>query len=328
MLEFPALNLVRYAQLIQYAECAFFGINHPDRLHYACRDIWTYSQRLDIYNYLMMAQAQIEQAVGYPLAPRWITDERHPAKRLLTANNAWVIEPGVIRDAMIGNSAVPDYTSDPAEIVVNGVTCLPTDIHVFHNGTDDEIVPSSVVLVAGVLTIKVPWCRMVDTAYWDNPPEGWYYADVATWGADAVDVRCLTTDDRTQAVLHGRSGCSCEDEEHDGCLYVRNGKLGQMRLVPDDSCGVCGSPMVDINYRAGKVPDRISENTVLRLAHASMPTEPCGCDVTQRLWARDRNTPDVLTGQRLNCPFGMSDGAWTAWTFANSQRIVRGSMFA
>jgi len=55
-----------------------------------------------------------------------------------------------------------------------------------------------------------------------------------------------------------------------------------------------------------------------------MPEEPCGCEVAQRLWRRDRHVPEVLTRERINCPYGLSDGAWQAWRFTQSMKLVRG----
>lgn len=46
--------------------------------------------------------------------------------------------------------------------------------------------------------------------------------------------------------------------------------------------------------------------------------------VVQEMWTRDRNTPDVLTAERLNCSFGFSDGAYIAWRFANAMRLQMG----
>jgi len=76
---------------------------------------------------------------------------------------------------------------------------------------------------------------------------------------------------------------------------------------------------VRVNYYDGKqYLSRQMEDAIVRLAHAKMPDEPCGCDVAQRMWKRDRNVPEVLTRERINCPFGMSDGAWIAWQFTRS----------
>jgi hypothetical protein len=279
---------------------------------------------------LLQAQGQIEAVLGYPLTARWFTDERHRIGALVQAEQGYVIGGGVMLDTMIGNSVVPNYAADPATVTINGVTCALADIHVFHEDTDQEIVPTAATLVAGVLTLSIPWCRLVAPAYQDNPIDGWAYADVATWGAAHVDVRCLANSTATQAVFTREECDGCAMETGDGCILVRNPKLGLLGVAPDSPACIGAWQWVDVNYYAGlaTVP-RLAEDAVIRLAHANMPAEPCPCAVVLRMWQRDRLVPDVVTRERINCPFGGgTSGAWTAWMFANSQRLVRGSMWA
>jgi hypothetical protein len=115
---------------------------------------------------------------------------------------------------------------------------------------------------------------------------------------------------------------------------VRNGELGILDVLPatysggewvtDASC-LCSRPeRVRLNYKAGVTSlSYQAEDAILRLAHAKMPEEPCGCDVVQRLWKRDREVPKIVTSERLNNPFGLNDGAWIAWRFAMDLRKVR-----
>ena len=79
-----------------------------------------------------------------------------------------------------------------------------------------------------------------------------------------------------------------------------------------------------LNYLSGMDPTSPqAEDAIIRLAHSKMPEEPCGCSVAQRLWKRDRSVPSLLTAERLNCPFGLSDGAWIAWKFAMALKKYR-----
>ena len=327
--EFPAVPLWRYAERIGYRCEAFNGIDRDTNVPYACREIWTKYQRDDVEFALLQAQAQVEATLGYPLVPHWITAERHRAAALVQAQWGYVIAGGVMKDTMIGNSVAPDYTADPATVTVAGVTCALADVHLFFEDSDQEITPMAKALVAGVLTLTVPWCRLVDPAYQDNPVEGWDYADVATWSAPHVDVRCITNDTTTQATVTREACQNCATETGDACILVRNPKLGLLKVQPE-SCACIGSwQWADLNYYAGmtSVP-RLAEDAIIRLAHANMPAEPCSCAVVLRLWQRDRYIPEVITRERVNCPFGSSSGAWTSWVFANSQRLIRGSMWA
>lgn len=338
-LEFSAVFLVDYAALIGYTECAFFGVNHPNNADYECRAIWTKAQRDMVAFALAEAQEEIEQDIRYHLTPRWITGERHEYRPVILAEWGYVIAGGVISDVMIQAGAAVNHATDPATVTVPGVTCAAASIHIFHAGTDTEIIPSALSVSAlGVLTASIPWCRLVAPAYEDNPPEGLVYADHATWIAGTVDVRCITNDTSTQATLIvPPSACCtttpCTDTEYSACIHLRRPKLGSLSVRRATYSGgawtgasFCYEPAwVELNYYAGlQTLTKQARDTIIRLAHSKMPDEPCGCDVTQRLWKRDRNVPQVLTRERINCPFGMSDGAWTAWRFAQTMRLVRG----
>ena len=82
--------------------------------------------------------------------------------------------------------------------------------------------------------------------------------------------------------------------------------------------------LVRLNYQAGlRTLDTAMKSALVRLAHARMASEPCGCDIVRRLWERDRKAPDVLSRERLNCPFGPSEGAWVAYKLAQSRKLYR-----
>jgi len=337
-LEFPAVTLTRYAERIGYRSCAFWGIRHVDDPRYECRDIWTKSQRDMIAWALLEAQEEIEQEIGYFLVPRWVTNERQSWGPVVRARWGMVIEAGIMSDTMLEAGAAVDYTADPALVMVSVGTCATGDIHVFHAGTDTEIVPTSLSIAGGLATISIPWCRLVDPAFADNPPDGWDYVDVATWGAATVDVRCIANDASTQATLICRHACTmacsltgCQDQRHTACIYVRDERLGHLDVKRADyasgtwtaKCLECVPQWVLLNYRAGLTPiTRQAEDVVIRLAHAKMPSEPCGCRPTQILWERDRNVPEMLTRERINCPFGQAGGAWWAW--CQAQRMKPG----
>jgi hypothetical protein len=336
-----AISLVRYAQRIGYRECAFFGVNHPDNIQYACSAIWTKAQRDMIAWALAEAQGEIEQEIGYLLAPCWIAGERVKWRSRVFTRWGHVIEPGIMSDTMLAAGLAVNHATDPATIVVALGTCDESNVHIFFPGTDVEIVPSATSKVGGILTLSVPWCRLVAPAYQDNPDTGLDYNDHATWITATVDARCIANDASTQATLiwrYGESGCSptCEDEQKTACIYVRDPQLGIVDVsratyangVWSAAClCACQPDWALLNYRAGvQVLTNQMEDMIIRLAHAKMAEEPCGCAITQRLWRRDRNVPQVLTRERINCPFGESDGAWWAYRQAQTLRIVRGSI--
>lgn len=327
-LEFPAVPLHRYAARIGYTEWAFFGLNHPDNPRYACREVWTQPQRDMVEWALLEAQEEIEAELRYTLVPKWQAAERHPATCPVRTQWGKVLAAGVMADTVIEAGVAVDYAADPATVVVDLGSHAPEDVHLFLPGTDLEVTPTGRTGPGstGVATYSIPWARLVAWDYRHNPPEGWLYADVATWGTAALDVRAVENDPSTQGVLLSREVCGlCGSIEEAACLRIERGDVGVLTWERTETCASHRPEWIELHYLAGMMPlTRQAEDTVIRLAHAKMPEEPCGCEVAQRLWRRDRHVPEVLTRERINCPYGLSDGAWQAWRFTQSMKLVRG----
>ena len=256
------------------------------------------------------------------------------------ADYGHLISGGGKSDVLIQAGVAPSYAADPAIVTVNGVTCAAESIHVYHAGTDIEIEPESIVIAAGIATITIPWCRLVAPAYEDTDEDGLAYADVATWGAATVDVRCLTNDPSTQATLLSPDGCACTatpcaDTEYSACIHVRLPNIGSLDVTRGTYAdgawtrvALCRcARWVELNYLSGlTVLPRGAEDMVIRLAHSLLATEVCGCDSIVLMWRRDRNVPLMLTRERINCPWGLSDGAWAAWQWTQTKKLRRGSV--
>lgn len=341
-----AVKLARYAQIVGMPECLVWGVNNPSDDPAACQKLWSHEQRVYIARYLGEAQVEIEQRVGYPLSPKYFTSEQQPytCTRIQT-NWTRVLAAGARAVADISLGEVVDHTTDPAVIIVNGVGLLnPDEVHVYHPGTDAEIVPSSIDVTGGMLTIEIPRCRLVLAALEDTPSDGLDYSLVGTCLSSTpvpgnfeceVDIKHVYTDPTLQGVLvypHGKV-CSCShtcfEDTDTACVYVRSGEFGLMDVEHSSLVGStwaavtcrCGRKptYVRINYLAGLLTlSAQAEDAIVRLAHSKMPIAPCGCDSINALWARDRNVPLVLDSERLNCPFGLNDGAWIAFQFAGA----------
>lgn len=337
-----ALPLPRYAQIINYSECAFFGVRNPDDDTRACRQVWSEWQRDQIAHYLGEAQDEIEQVVRYPLNRRWFADEEHPYGCPTFTTWGHVVEAGVQATSTIVSGEAVDHTSDPATVGPVATTVTDEDeIHIYHPGSDVEIYPSAISISGGNVTISIPRCRMVKESLVDNPTGGLDY-DTVTNFESTVDIKRVYNDASTNAVLiwpckcgNGTCSAACTEKTQTACMYLDDLEVGIVSTKAANYSGgswataacYCDEPSkLQLNYRAGLASlTRQAEDAIVRLAHAKMPAEPCGCNVTQQLWKRDRNIPAVLTRERINCPFGLSDGAWTAWRFANAMKLFRGS---
>lgn len=324
-LTFPAIPLWRYAYRVGYRETAFFGINHPDNARYECRQIWTAAQREAVNWALLEAQDELEAELRYTLVPKWQGPERHTARCPVHTGWGYVIAPGVMLETTLAATAALDYTADPATLTIDLATTPPAEVHFYLPGSDIEVWPSGYTLVGTVATYTFPWARLVAEAYLDNPPEGWDYANAATWRTPNLMVRALHNDTATQGILgvvDYDAPCYVVPTPVDLCIVMP--RLGTLSW---HAACVGAAQWLDLYYLAGLTAlPRQAEDAVIRLAHAKMPEEPCGCEVTQRLWARDRKVPDVYTRERINCPFGLSDGAWFAWRVAQSIRLIRGGV--
>jgi len=328
-----AVSLARYAQIIGYTECAFFGVIHEDNIKSACREIWTKTQRDDVLYYLAEAQDAIEDIIQYPLSPKWFVDERHKYSNPVLTKFGHIIAPGTMATTVISDGAAVTIADICSIKIIQDIGSTPlSEIHVFYPDTDEEIIFSNITydIATTTLMIYIPKCRMVEYSLLNNPPEGLLYSDDTNFQT-TVDVHRIYNDQTIQAKLVYRGDvCSsfCEESYDSVCEYIDNPEVGIIRLDSHSSVSRCCSyySHVELNYYAGLMPlTRMVETMIVRLAHANMPSEPCGCEVTQRLWRRDRNTPQFLTAERQNCPFGMSDGAWFAWKYACNLELKRAS---
>ena len=344
-----AVRLAKYAQLTQM-ECAFFGVLDPSEpVDDACSPILTLPEREQISRYLGEAQDEIEQVVGYPLTPRWFVDEL-PFACTIHAKRTKVIEAGVEASEVVALGRSVNYATDPTIVLPVATSVIHADeIRVYHPGTEIEIDPSFLEIAAGVLSIEIPICRLVDAAHVDNPQAGLDYTDVppsATSPFEAtVDIMRVYNDPYTQATLvwphKTGTGCSCGcwsmvcgEFTHEGCAYIRNGATGAIDVLYAHLVGstwtancpcVCSAPeIVRVYYRAGLTAiTKQAEDAIIHLAHAKMPRPSCGCGILRDKWDIDRKIPDTLTAERINCPFGCEDGAWKAWLFANAMKTYR-----
>jgi len=329
----PAVTLVRYSKVIGYTESAFFGVADEKNARFACRQVWSYQERDTIEQYLCEAQDMIESTIQYPLVPTWFANERHVISNPVIADWGKIIDVGTKNEEVLSDDAVVDLTVEPAEIQFS-IANIPSDlrdIRIFYPDTDKEIYPKNIELVASSfgavdLLIKIPRARLVEFSKLENPEEGWLFTDDTNFQS-TVDVHSISTDPLVQALLIYRDPCgddSCTEKVGSACEYIDNPEVGIVRIGSVTSCSPKPYSHVLLNYRAGLTSlTRKAESAVIRLAHSLLPNQPCGCDEVRALWLRDREVPKILTQARIDCPYGMSDGAWVAWKFACGMELKR-----
>lgn len=295
-----AVTLEQYATLTGYSECAMYGVYNPDTfVQDECRSIWTLEQRNYIQRYFQEAQIELENETNRLFSPTWITGNISDTgnDRLTdfqTCKNSYytkwnrLIAMGRKQVINLQLSATVDHTVDPAKISIAVNPSVIKDINfvkVYYPNTEIEINPSNVFVIGSTLYIEIPRCRLVEFSLRNNDGSGLLYADITNFQTN-VDVVYLTTQDVNSVMP---------------CDYG-----------------------VGLWYLAGEIVPTVQQtDMIIRLAHSKAPEMPCGCPIGQSAWVRDRNIPDILTQERLQCKFGLNDGAWIAWQWCQSMKILR-----
>lgn len=345
------VSLPRYAQLIGYDECGFFGVAYNGQEQSGCATWWTEWQRLNIADALRQAEQKIENIAGYPLRPTWITgqpawgdaryvDEQPFCNNPIVTRWGMVLQGGVRAETTIQAGALIDYSDEDVSIVGPLPATIGdiSEVYVYYPGSERRIIPSKVEYVGGVLTVQIPRCRLVDPSKFGviENDYGLDKNDLDNF-VESVDIRRIYNDPSTHAELVRQDTCwcgetGCTHQTDAACIRVQDGRVGIVEVWPAEySDGwqrkrTCRSySHVRLNYQAGlrSAPFDL-ENMIVRLAHSLLPEEPCGCAIIQHLWKRDTTIPDVLTREWLSNPFGISYGAAYAYQWAKSNALVRG----
>lgn len=351
-----AVSLARYAKLINYEEAAFWGVIWENQFQRGCDPLWSEYERMNVANALAEAQQEIEQVTGYPLCPtyvsgtytdnpRWFDQQRYKSSRLITRYPR-ILQAGVQRTATVLAGASLNYNITTGVGVVGPIATSAEsveEIKIFYPDSNREITPSRVTLASGQVTIEIPKYRMVKAEFL-NDSDSVRYENINFFLSE-VDVRRLYIDTTVQAELvrpNCRSGnCvnGCYECTQSACIYVRDPFLGIVDVTPADwdsdlaqwrTRGICAGNyhLVRLNYVAGvRQLDLQAEMAIVRLAHAKMGRPPCQCNKTGEMWQKDYDVTGAVTRERVNCPFGLSNGAWHAYRWALTFSSKRASIF-
>jgi hypothetical protein len=351
-----AVSLARYAKLINYEEAAFWGVIWENQYLRGCDPLWSEYQRMTIQNALAEAQQEIEEVVGYPLCPTYITgtypdnprwfDQQDFKNSKLVTRYPRIIEAGIQAVTILGASEAIDYDLVEGIGVVGPLATDATrtdQIKIFYPDSDRQITPSKITITSGMVTIQIPRYRMVRQEFLSGEDNSIRYENI-NFFLSSVDVKRVYTDPSTQAVLV-RPGCKngscmggCNECTQSACIYIRNPFLGVINIAPANwdsdldewsTRTICAANYreVRLNYLAGvRNPDLKMEMAIVRLAHSKMGRPPCQCDKTGQMWQKDYDTAGAITRERVNCPFGLSAGAWNAYKWALSSASIRASI--
>lgn len=355
-----AVSLARYAKLINYEEAAFWGVVWDNQFFRGCDPLWSEYERMTVQNALAEAQQEIEEVLSYPLCPTYVTGSVGSDWRWIDQQklkNYWgqmltryprILAAGVQAVTLLGAGVAIDYNEvDGVGVIgpISTVSTHPSEIKIFYSGSDRQITPSKISIASGTVMIEIPRYRMVKQEFLNNNDDASpiRYQDI-NFFLSTVDVKRVYTDTSTQAVLV-RPGCrngscagGCNECTQTACIYIRDPFLGVINVAPAvwdgdlmswSTKNICATNYreVRLNYLVGVDHiDLKAEMAIVRLAHAKMGRPPCQCDKTGQMWQKDYDVTGAITRERVNCPFGLSNGAWNAYKWALSSASKRASI--
>jgi len=334
----PHLSLDEYRRRVHIPECAFNGVENPNETLRNCDHVFMQWERDAIAQALTDAENLLAEHLGYYIGQRYVTDYGHEWTDPILLNWGYIVGGGVEGLTEITPSA-SDFTTDPATITV-AQSDFPggtDEIKIVETSTGLQIHPSDITTSGTDYIISIDQCLLIE---WDDLEDQSAVIDydaafpAATWlKLSDLTIYRSYRDESDQATVEFAPSCkciycgtACAGASYDACVYVLQEPISKVRVQLGDynaSTGTwqCAYPVfygcyegdkVTVNYLAGTEPPGW-QRAVMALAHTMMPFEPCGCAAFDFILQRDRNIPSVLTAERINCPFGMADGAWYAW---------------
>lgn len=323
------VSLSRYCQILAIDERQFYGVMDPPEE--TQQFYWTGQERRQLAEQLRAAEGLIESELGVPLCCKWQYREQRPFRYPLLLN--WgEFDCGGIQAASLyektGASKIGvDYTTPDVGIITvpHGDVGSADYVTIFYYDADAPtrlyrtLIPSDIDWNGGNIVITFPKWRLVRRELGmtdDDVPQN---LDDDSDFVEYVLVAYHYTDQSEGAIYVGRT------QQATGYVQCDDKSISKIRVEPGSyTSGVWADSrtpgfvvrFVYVSYKAGLLwmPFDL-EQAVVRLAHSLMPAPVCpaGYEPWIRYWKRDRDVPVTPTRERVNCPWGDTDGAWFAW---------------
>jgi len=293
---------------------------------------------------LARAEDTLASYLNFYLGPRFLIDYDLLWTDPLTLRWGHIIGGG-IQGLTEVTATGSDFTTDPATITVN-MSDFPggtSEILIEETTSGLEIVPDFINIVGTTYIININQCKLIE---WEHlvgqttatcieydptfPDATWLRLAELTIYREYLDTSSQATVTFGPSCACIYAGAACAGSDYTGCVYVINEEISKVRVSLADYaagawtctcpilCGCYVGDKVIVRYRAGTTNVPGWEDAVMQLAHTYMIVEPCGCTLFKLMVQQDKNVPSVLTAERINCPFGTSDGAWAAWIWVTN----------
>ncbi len=358
------ISLIRYARIVGIDNCAIHGVTKEGQIQYGCGAVWEQYKREQFIEAIERAQEKIEKYLGYPLGRKAVCDQQLPynPRTGLVGPTEWLklLAIGVdtvtdIETVVLALGADPAF-NDPVTFTVVTTVTDPCEIRVFHTDANggEEIETSKVTITAGVATIEIPRCHLIDTDEIQPTTVGFSYVDNSLF-VTTVEVRRVYTDGTTGVSLVYEpcgycdccgSGTPCANTLQEACGVIRDAETGIVLVKPASySAGAWSNQSflagrvpyaVQISYVAGfndpcsaacnQMPKSL-ETSIFRLAHTEMPQAVCSCNIHAETWENDRKEPENIAWDVLRNPFGTREGQIYAYKTLQLYSIQIGGAF-
>ena len=346
----PYFSLDQYRQRFNIPPWAFNGVENPDEARRGCDHYWTQWERDDLALALNEAEGLLAERLGFYLGARYLIDYDRPWRNPLQLRYGHVLGAGV-RGRVEVVPGASDFTIDPATLTVPTAS-FPggtSEVVVVEDATGLTIEPNAIATVGANYVISIGQYKLIEWEDLEDQADTIDYDalfPLAIWLklADLTVYRQYRDTDTQAIITFGPACCcwcageACVGTDYTACAFVLDRDNGIVRVHRAtlsagtwscDNTAVCGcyaGDKVTVYYEAGTTDTPGWKQAVYRLAHARMGEQPCGCALQERQWRLDRNTPPVLTAERLNCPWGLEQGAWAAWCWVTDQAHAKGFM--
>jgi hypothetical protein len=329
------ITLDRYQELMGLPLNAFNGLNNPDEINdYVCSTIWTQGHRDYLAKYLAASEEMREQELGFFIAPKYISNERHVPKSSTILNRKWFVKIGKKTDTLISSGVSLVLSTiygvyDPVVIIVPTTVTDASEILVTYPGEKIAIHPTYVSISGGNVEIRIPRGRLVDPTLNDDREDHLDYFDDANF-ITSVDVYRRWYDPTYGIEIVSHIENTFTESIKAGFALVLDNRTAVVEVhqatwvagVPSPDCAASCTDFkfMRINYLSGRQSSIKVELETARLAHTLMPYSPCACEPVQLYWLDDCNSKDYdLT------PYGNKSGAINAWIADSRSKIGFGT---
>ena len=301
VIELP-ISLEDYVTYVKADEHRFMGLLADDDPSYACGDCWPLTQRSQLVYALQQATEMIEDELGYSLSLTEHENERIDYDTIARLSHQMLHSLGTWSVSSIATGIAVNYADDPATISFD-TDCDLENIEItypdsdLYSGATIRINPKTAVKSGDTVTMTIPWGRLVKLSLMGDTCLD--YEDTDNYIA-TVNAQCRTIDCTAPLNLVWlSSGCTaCGETQQAGCGAIEDKRLGLIRPQPATWNGASFTSgtltysrdpdFVDVSYIEGldPLPYKMKQ-ALIRLAHTLMPSEPCGCEIMQRMWQED-----------------------------------------